>query len=272
MRIPALLSLFAAALLCTACVDEAPPVSTSGVQLFADAGYYPLLAETVWEYRIDSIRGNTVQKGVAAVRSTIEGNFRNDSVEYRVQVNEVSSGATVEYDTIYVRKAEEGVRLSSPGLQTLSGLPSIPGLSLGDIPRDFIVVPYTTFQGTWEILNIEFSPIPLLSIYFRVKGRNLGTSDAITDLRTFRGCAHMQIVVEAQFPDPANPTDFLNPIRLNETADFYFTRPQGLVLAEGSAAVFRILRGSIPLDRTYPRVRQEVTSMTIAQPDPFCVK
>jgi hypothetical protein len=271
MRITALL-LFAAALLCNACVDDAPPVSTNGAALFADAGYYPTLPESGWEYRIDSIRGNTTQKGVASVRSAIEGTFSNDSVEYRVQVNEISSGATVEYDTMYVRKAADGVRISSPGLQSLSGLPSIPGLPIGDIPRDFIVVPYTTFQGTWEILNIEFSPIPLLSFYFRVKGRNLGTSDAVTDLRTFRGCAHIQLVVEAQFPDPANPTDFLNPIRLNETADFYFTRPQGLVLAEGSAAVFRMLRGSIPLDRNYPRVRQEVTSMTIVQPDPFCVK
>jgi hypothetical protein len=89
---------------------------------------------------------------------------------------------------------------------------------------------------------------------------------------TFHDCAHVQLIIEAQFPNPQNPTDILNPIRLNETADFYFTHPQGLVLAEGSAAVFRILRGSIPLDRTYARVRQEITAMSIVQPDPFCVK
>jgi hypothetical protein len=272
MRSSTFLSLVTAVLLLAACAENAPTVNTDGVKLLADAGYYPTLPACVWDYRVDSIRGGVTQKGVAMVRSTTEGLFANDSVEYRVQVNQVSSGTTVEYDTVYVRKASEGVRLSSPGLQSLSGLPSLPGLSIGEIPRDFLVVPYTSFLGTWDILNIEYNPIPLIIIYFRVKGRNLGSGDAVTELRTFRSCAHVQLIIEAQFPDPQNPMDFLNPIRLNEVADFYFTQPQGLVLAEGSAAVFRMLRGDIPLDRNYPRVRQEVTAMSIVQPDPLCVK
>ncbi|MBE0642606.1 MAG: hypothetical protein IH600_00835 [Bacteroidetes bacterium] len=272
MRSFVLLSLFAAAFLLAACTEDAPTVNSEGVKLMADAGYYPTLPGSTWEYRVDSIRGGVTQKGIAMVRTSIGGTFSNDSVEYRVQVNEITNAAGVEYDTLYARKADEGVRLSSPGLQSLSGLPSLPGFSIGDIPRDFLVVPYTTFLGTWDILNIEFNQIPLITIYFRVKGRNLGISDAVTELRTFRDCAHVQLIIEAQFPNPQNPTDILNPIRLNETADFYFTRPQGLVLAEGSAAVFRILRGNIPLDRTYPRVRQEITAMSITQPEPFCLK
>lgn len=272
MRCSVLLPLFAAVLLFAACAEDAPTVNTDGVKLLADAGYYPTLPGNTWDYRVDSIRGGVTQKGVATVHATSEGLFANDSVEYRVQVNAITSGATIEYDTVYARKTAEGVRMSSPGLQSLSGLPSLPGLSIGEIPRDFLIVPYTTFQGTWDILNIEYNQIPLITIYFRVKGRNMGSSDAVTDLRTFRSCAHVQLIIEAQFPNPQNPTDFLNPIRLNENADFYFTQPHGLVLAEGSAAIFRILRGDIPLDRNYPRVRQEVTAMSIVQPNPFCVK
>lgn len=261
-----------AVLLFAACTEDAPTVQNTGVALMADAGYYPTLPDSRWEYRIDSTRGGVTQRGVATVRARTLGVFANDSVEYRVQVNEIIRGSDIEFDTVYARKAAEGVRLSSPGLQTFSNLPSLPGLQIGEIPRDFLVVPYTSFLGTWDILSIEFNQIPLLSIYFRVKGKNLGIADAQTDLRTFRQCARVQLIIEAQFPNPQNPTDFLNPIRLNETADFYFTRPQGLVLAEGSAAVFRLLRGDIPLDRNYARVRQEVTAMEIVQPDPFCVK
>lgn len=272
MRSTLLLPLLAAVLLLAACAEDAPTINSEGVRLLADAGFYPTLTGNSWEYRIDSIRGGNIQRGVATLRATTGGLFANDSVEYRVQANEISSGMNVEYDTVYVRKAAEGVRLSSPGMQSLSGLPSLPGFSIGEIPRDFLVVPYTTFLGTWEILNIEFNQIPLITIYFRVKGKNVGISDAVTDLRTFHDCAHVQLIIEAQFPNPQNPTDFLNPIRLNETADFYFTQPQGLVLAEGSAAVFRMLRGDLPLDRNYTRVRQEITAMTIVQPEPFCVK
>ncbi len=272
MRNFPILMLVIAVLFLASCAEDAPTVNSEGVMLLADAGFYPTLAGNIWEYRVDSIRSGVTQKGVAMIRATTEGTFANDSVEYRIQVNEISSGMNVDYDTVYVRKASEGVRLSSPGLQSLSGLPSLPGFSLGEIPRDFLVVPYTSFLGTWEILTIEFNQIPLITIYFRVKGKNLGVSDAATELRTFQDCAHVQLIIEAQFPDPQNPTDFLNPIRLNETADFYFTQPQGLVLAEGSAAVFRMLRGDLPLERSYTRVRQEITSLSIVQPDPFCVK
>jgi hypothetical protein len=272
MRRFPLIALSAAIILLAACAEDAPTINTSGTQILADAGYYPTLPDSRWEYRIDSTRGGVTQKGVATVRARTLGTFSNDSVEYRVQVNEIITATGIEADTVYARKAEEGVRLSSPGLQTLSGLPSLPGFPIGDIPRDFLVVPYTSFLGTWDILNIEFNQIPLLSIYFRVKGKYLGTSDAQTEMRTFRQCARVQLIVEAQFPNPQNPTDIFNPIRFSETADFYFTRPQGLVLADGSAAIFRLLRGNIPLDRTYPRVRQEITFVDITQPDPFCVK
>ncbi len=271
MRIIRLLPLLLAVLL-SACTEDAPTVHTADLVLMADAGFYPTLPACTWDYRVDSIRAGVTQKGVAMVHASTEGLFANDSVEYRVQVNRITSGTSIEYDTVYVRKASEGVRLSSPGLQSLSGLPSLPGFSIGEIPRDFLVVPYTDFLGTWEILNIEFTQIPLLTIYFRVKGRNLGRSDAVTDLRTFHDCAHVQLIIEAQFPNPQNPTDILNPIRLNETADFYFTQPQGLVLADGSAAVFRVLRGSIPLDRSFTRVRQEITAMSITQPELLCAQ
>ena len=259
-------------LLLAACTEDAPTVSESGTQLMADAGYYPTLPDSRWQYRIVTTRGGVTQTGVATVRAAMLGTILADSVEYHVQVNEISSGTTVENDTIYVRKAADGVRLSSPGLQSLSGIPAIPGINIGEIPKDFLIVPYTTFQGSWEIFKIEYSPIPLITLFFRVDGSYMGLTDVQTGLRTFRQCARVRLTVQAQFPDPQNPTDILNPIRFNESADFYFTRPQGLVLAEGSAAVFRVLRGNIPLDRTYPRVRQEATGLDIPQPEPFCVK
>ena len=271
-RIPLFLTI-ASLFFLAACAEDAPTVSESGASLLADAGYYPTLPESRWLYRIDSIRGSQVQPGVAEVRAlALNMTYSNDSVQYRVLVNEVRSGAAVDYDTVYVRKGDDGVRLSSPGLQALSGIPPIPGINISEIPRDFLIVPYTTFQGSWDIFNLEFSPIPLLTIYFRVKGSYRGLTDVNTAMGTFRQCARVQLTFEALFPNPQNPTDFLNPIRLNETADFYFTRPQGLVLAEGSAAVFRLLRGDLPLDRSYARVRQEITDLAITQPDPFCLK
>ncbi|MBR9977982.1 MAG: hypothetical protein KFH87_07830 [Bacteroidetes bacterium] len=255
----------------SACTGDAPTLHNDGTVLYADAGYYPSLQGNVWEYRVDSIRGGVTQQGAATLRARTLGTFTNGDVEYRVQVNEITQGMETEYDTLYVYKTEEGVRLSSPGLQSLSELPDLPGITPGDIPRDFLVVPYATFQSTWDILDIEFNQIPLLTIYFRLKGRYLGVSEAVTDLRTFPVCARVQLIYEAQFPNPENPTDIFNPIRINETADFYYTRPQGLVLAEGSAAIFLLIRGGIPFERSYARVRQEITGMTITQPDPFCI-
>lgn len=255
----------------SACTEDAPTLHSDGTALYADAGYYPSLPGNEWEYRIDSLRGGVTQRGVATLQARTLGTFTSGDVEFRVQVNATSQGMETEYDTLYVHKSGEGVRLSSPGLQSLSGLPNLPGLSPGDIPRDFLIVPYTTFQSSWDILNIEFDQIPLLTIYFRLKGRYLGLSEAVTDLRTFPVCTRVQLIYEAQFPNPENPTDIFNPVRINETAEFYFTRPQGLVLAEGSAAIFLLLRGGIPFDRSYARVRQEITGMNITQPDPFCV-
>jgi hypothetical protein len=126
------------------------------------------------------------------------------------------------------------------------------------------------FQATWDIITIEFNQIPLFPIYFRVKGRYLGTGDVQTQRGTLKQCAHTVITIEARFPNPEDPTNILNPLLINEKADFWFTRPYGLALIDGSEAVFILLRGGLPLQRNFAKMRQELTDMNIVQPSPVC--
>lgn len=255
-------------LLFAACTDEAPPVSTDGRTIMADAHYYPTIPGSSWEYSIDTTGADGSGSGIA--RALITGVLENDSLTYAVQVNEITFGEASELDSLYVRHAEDGVRISSPGLQTLSNLPSIPNFPIDDIPTEFLAVPAGgSFQASWEIINIEINTIPLFPIYYRVNGSFRGIEDVNTGLRTFRDCSHIVLSIEARLPDFSNPA---TPLIIDEEASFWFSRPQGLVAAEGSNAIFTLLRGGIPLSATYGTTRQEVTAMDIVQPDPFCME
>ena len=255
-------------ILIAACTDDAPPVSTDGRTIMADAHYYPTIQGCSWEYSIDTTGAGGSGSGI--VRSRITGVYEADTVTYAVQINQITFGEAAEVDSLYVRHAADGVRISSPGLQTLSNLPPIPNFPIDDIPTEFLAVPTGgSFQGSWEIINIEINTIPLFPIYYRVTGSFRGITDVGTGLRTFRDCAHIVLSIDARLPDFSNPG---SPLLIDEEASFWFSRPQGLVAADGSNAIFTLLRGGIPLSSTYGTTRQEVTAMDIVQPDPFCIK
>lgn len=253
-----------------ACTDDAPPVSTEGRTVLADAHFYPVLPGSSWIYRVDTSGTNGMDRGVGTVLSRISGTFESDSLTYVVQVNRVTIGGVTELDSLYIRHATDGVRISSPGLQTLSSLPEIPNFPIDQIPNEFLAVPAAgAFQATWEIVNIEINIIPIFPIYYRVKGSYRGLEDVTTDLGVFHDCAHVTLILEARLPNLANPTV---PLLIDEEAEFWFSRPQGLVAADGSDAIFSLLRGTIPLETSFGRTRQEVTDMEITQPDPFCLQ
>ena len=255
-------------ILTAACTDDAPPVSTDGRTIMADAHFYPTIQGSSWEYSIDTTGADGPGSGI--VRSRITGVFEADTLTYAVQLNQISFGEAREIDSLYIRHAEDGVRISSPGLQTLSNLPPIPNFPIDEIPTEFLAVPTGGgFQGSWEIINIEINTIPLFPIYYRVNGSYRGLEDITTDLRTFRDCAHVVLSIEARLPDFSNPG---TPLLIDEEASFWFTRPQGLVAAQGSNAIFTLLRGGIPLSASYGTTRQEVTALDIVQPDPFCIE
>lgn len=259
-------------LLVTACTDDPPAVSMQGDPILADMQYYPLVQGSAWQYRIDTTGSSGTATGVGQVQSVIVGTYEADDFTYTVQLNRMIMGGVAEDDTVYVRKAEDGVRMSSPGLQQIGQLTEILGLPIGDLPTEFLAVPYAGgFQASWDILNIEYNQIPFFPIYYRVKGEYRGIKDVETDMRTYRDCAHVVISIEAQLPNLEDPTNILNPLRINESASFWFTRPHGLVVADGSNAIFALLRGGIPLSDTFGRTRQEVIDMDIVQPDPLCL-
>lgn len=261
------LFLLSLAVLLPACTGDPAPVTTSGTELFADQQYYPDREGSWWEYQLDSAS----VKDIARVRSRIIGSRVVDSLTYSVQVNEDRRGGQVATDTQYIRKTDVGIMMSSPGLQDLGSFPVIPGGPGVEIPKEFLIIPFNPgFQATWDIVTIEFNQIPIFPIYFRVKGRYIGTGDVATLRGTLKNVARITVSIEARLPNLENPTDFLNPLILNEKADFYFTRPYGLALIDGSAAVFTLLRGGLPLASSFPKLRQELLDMNIVQPQPVC--
>ncbi|MDT8325506.1 MAG: hypothetical protein RRA94_15435 [Bacteroidota bacterium] len=251
-------------LVLASCTDDPPAVSTDGSPVFVDMQYFPIVEGSGWEYRVDTTGNGTTRKGVAQILSTITGTRMVDDIEYAVQVNRIITGTGVGNDTLYVRKTGQGVLISSPGLLQLSSISLIPGLPVEDIPTEFLAVPAPdSFQTEWEIFDFEFNQIPLFSVFYRINGRYRGIESVETDQRTYRDCARVTISIEAQFP---NPDNLLIPIRINESADFYYTRPHGLVVADGSSAIFTLLRGGLPLDLEYGSTRQEIIDFDIPQP------
>ncbi|MCB2203101.1 hypothetical protein KQI65_00005 [bacterium] len=262
------LPLLLLSLVLVACNEAPPDVVSSGNALMADMQYYPVEAGSAWEYRVDTMRNGSWAKGVAQVRSSITGTRAVDSLSYAVQLNQVITAMGPTTDTLFVRKTAAGVMMSSPGLIQLASIGSIPGLPIEDIPSEFLAVPSVDNPQTeWTIFNFEYSPIPLLTIRYRISGRYRGRTSVVTDQRTYKDCAHVTLSIDASIP---NPDNILVPITIDEDADFYYTRAHGIVVIEGSTAIFTLLRGGLPLDLTYGQARQELINFDIPQPDPFC--
>jgi hypothetical protein len=254
--------------LLAACAEDAPPVSSNGERIYADQQYYPVTTGTVWEYRIDTTStGGQNFKDIGRRFSTIGGIADFDSVAYTIQQNRTVSGGSETTDTLFVRKNRDGVYLSTPGLRQLAMLPSFPGVDLGTIPREILLLPYAAIPGTfWRVFNFEFNQIPIFPIYFRVQGEFVGVQNVRTDWMEFKDCMRIRLSIDARFPNLQDPTNILNPLLIKESADFWFTHPGGLVLADGSKAVFAFLGGALPLSPTFGRQRLEVVSMNLVQP------
>ncbi|MBN1447768.1 MAG: hypothetical protein JXA28_07535, partial [Bacteroidetes bacterium] len=109
-----------------ACTEDVPPLTADGITVLADAQFYPTLQGSAWEYRVDTTGGSGLVTGAGSVRAAITGTFTDGTLLYAVQVNQVTLGGVSETDSLYIRHAEDGVRVSSPGLQQLSGIPPIP--------------------------------------------------------------------------------------------------------------------------------------------------
>jgi hypothetical protein len=250
--------------LLAACAEDAPPISTNGERIYADQQYYPLTAGTVWEYRIDTTStGGQKFKDVGRRFSTIGDIADFDSVSYTIQQNRIAMGGAETIDTLFVRKDRLGVFLSTPGLRSLAMIPSIPGLDLSGVPREILLLPYSALPGqTWRVFNFEYS-IAIITISFRVEGDYIGVQDVRTDWMEFKNCTRIRLSIDARIPNIQSP---LTPLVIKESADFWYTHPGGLVLADGSKAVFDFLSGTLPLATSFGKERLEVVSMNIKQP------
>ncbi len=249
------------------------PVSSGGEPIYADQQYYPTLKGTFWTYRIDTTGsdGRTV-RDVQRQTSRIIGSMEGDSGIYAVQVNEVSAGVDVTFDTLYIRKSGRGVHFTSPALRA-GLLPNLPGI--GSFPSELLLVPFPleeTYGTTWSILNFEFNQIPLFPIYIRVKAAFIGYETVTTDTRTFKNCARILVTIDARFPNLQNPQDLLNPTIIKENASFWLCRPLGLVMGDGSSLLFALLGGRLPFTLQRRRVHQELLNCDIVQPKDPCVE
>ncbi len=268
-----LLVIILGGLLSGGCSEDSVTVLADAEPIVADQQYYPTEPETFWIYRFDTtgVTGPTV-KDAYRKKSSIRSSMKLDSLYYAVQVNETAQGIDVTMDTIFIRKDAKGVYASSFLLQGATGIPGLPGLTI-DIPKEVMLMPYPPETGgTWDIFKIEYT-IGFITFYFRAKASYITTEPVTTDYMTFRNCVRIRILVEALLPNPEDPTNILNPLRINETGSFWFTRPGGLVMADGKQIVFDLLDGRFPniLNPPQRRIHQEVTAMDIVQPDDMCI-
>jgi hypothetical protein len=268
------LLILTAALLCllwSNCSKETSIVTASSGVLVADMRYYPTFPETVWRYRIDTTSpGGGMVINTAQRVSRITGTQDYNGLRYTVQVDENTDANGVTFDTLFVRKSDSGLYVTSPALRTLGRLPGFPGLNIS-IPSEFLLFPYPLeTAGSWQLIDIEFNQIPLFPIYVRVNASRLGRESAVTSAMTFKDCQKVQFRVDARLPNPQDPTNFLNPLVIREDATFYFARPLGLVMGDGSQLLFTLLTGQIPTTQSRKRVHAEATFLDIVQPNDPC--
>jgi len=253
------------------CTDEPPIVTAGAGVLVADMRYYPTFAETIWRYRIDTTNpaGGMVMNAAQRV-SRITGAQEYNGLRYAVQVDENTDADGVTFDTLFVRKSDSGLYVTSPALRTLGRLPGFPGLNI-QIPPEFKLFPYPLeTAGSWQILNIEFNQIPFFPIYVRVNADRVGRESAVTSAMIFKDCQKVRFRLDARLPNPEDPTNFLNPLVLREDATFYFARPLGLVMGDGSQLLFTLLTGQIPTTQSRKRVHVEATFLDVVQPNDPC--
>ncbi len=262
--------LAACAVLVTACAGDDPVASNAGSQIYADQGFYPTIGGSTWYYRVDTT-GQTggLKKDVARRTATMVGTTMLDTTTWAVQAIETVQGGASTIDTVYVRKGGDGVYMSSPALRNFSLLPGLPGGST--LPKEILLLPYLIVPNlSWDLINFEFTGIPLVQIYFRVKATYVGVQSVTTESQVFKDCARIRIDIDARFPNPENPTDLFNPIVIKESGNFWMSRPFGLVVGDGSEAAFLMLRGRIPLTFARRIVHQEVMTFNVVQPADSC--
>jgi len=248
---------------------EALPVSESGEELMADQHYYPLLDGNTWEYRVDTASASGVMvKDIARRYSSISGTHEESGRSYSIQMNRIVTSVETTFDTTYVRRNDIGVYQTTPGLLLLSGVGGIPGLPDFNMPDEILAIPLAAGApgSTWEIIDFEYLDIPMFPIYFRVKGHDLGIESVQTDMGMFYECRRIRFSIDIRLPNMEDPTDIFNPMLIKEEADFWYTHPQGLVVADGSSAVFGLLEGTLPLSSGFTHMRFEVVNMDIVQP------
>jgi hypothetical protein len=256
-------------LLVWAACNDAPTVVSGDAKTFlADQHYYPSDEGTFWRYRIDTtgVSGGTI-RDVGRRTARMFGKIRIDSLDYAVQTNETVSGITTTNDNVYIRHSDQGVFLSSPQLQDFGRV--IPFLS--SFPKEIQIIPASLETSTsWSILNFEFTQIPLFPIYFRVTAAYLNRESVQIDMGTFRDCIKIRVDIDARFPNPQTPQDLLNPLIIKESANFWLSRPIGLVMGDGSEVVFSLLEGRLPLNIPRRRMHQELLGYDIVQPNGSC--
>ncbi|MBL0174069.1 MAG: hypothetical protein IPP94_02190 [Ignavibacteria bacterium] len=255
------------------CSGDDDAVSTSGQRVYADQQYYPTLPETVWRYRVDSTGADKrLVRDAYRINSRITGTtFTANDTTYTVQVNEEIRSNGTSFDTLYVRKDDRGVFMSSPSLRNFSLLGQLgAGLNLGTFPKEFMILPlHPEYVTNWDIIRFDYT-ILILNIRFWVTAQYMGRENVTTDMGVFRDCAKVRITVDALFPNPADPTNILNPLRINDKADFWLARPLGLVVGDGAASVFALLNGRVPLSLQARKLHMEPLDMSIAQPSGPC--
>jgi len=263
-------SLLILSVLLLSCDNDNPSVSHEGEILLVDQNYYPELEGTTWQYRIDTSNATgSMLRDVARRTARVQSRQIIDSVTYTVQINETSGAGGTSTDTLFFRKSAGGLFVSSPALQFLSIIPEIPGI--GEFPKEYPVlrIPLVV-QTTWPIIEFEFDQIPFFPIYYRVNATYLGLESIQTDIRIFKDCARVRIDLDARFPNPENPTDIFNPLIIKESASFWFSRPIGLVVGDGSEAVVGLISGNLPLANAQRRMRIEIMALDIVQPPDTC--
>ncbi|MDH7515159.1 MAG: hypothetical protein QHI48_04705 [Bacteroidota bacterium] len=272
MRHVIILSLACTAFLMTSCSDDTTVVTANAVPFLVDQQYYPTEEGTFWRYRVDTtgVTGPTV-RDVSRKTSRMVGTIRIDSLVYAVQVNETVSGVTTTRDTVYIRKDAQGVHGSSPALRNFSGLGSILP-NFPSFPKEYLLIPADiSSRSSWDILRFEYNQIPLIPIRFIVTASYLGRETIQTDDRSFRECAKIRVSLDIRLPNLQNPQDILNPIVIQEDADFWFSRPLGLVVGDGAQTIFTLLEGGLPFTPARRRVHMEVIGYEIVQPTGRCL-
>jgi len=238
------------------CKDDLPPVATQGNAFYADQRYYPTADSSYWLYRNDTIsKSGVITKNIAKRASFMHGTRLIDTVMYVIQANTTMSDSGTTYDTVYVSKRDDGTHVTSTALQTFSLFPGI------SFPKEILLLTNPLVPGTmWSILDfsITYSGI---TISFKVTASYKGVETVHTDLQTYKDCAHIQVSVDVTIPLT---------LSINEKADFWFTKPFGMVVGDGSELVFSLLDGGFSLGAftggNFRHMHREVIQMNIPQP------